>query len=246
MNPRTLVCVSAYAGDEEQVRNNMPVYIHHKCPVVIFSPSDAPIYEMLGATCLIGGLKGWTGPQTLRRHVRFLELMLAFPFDHYLFNDSDSFCLSPEFPRYLYDDPNSAWSNEVTDTNPGPSRLPKIAMQPPYFFSRAVLEGLLKADKNPPTSYYGDVGPSAGGLLPVPTECIDHYHMQLVMGSGFGHKTFFHGASFETGTPNGLNTMSELVRNHGRVLVHSVKTKPILDRLRADRKEYLRTHPDER
>jgi hypothetical protein len=66
--------------------------------------------------------------------------------------------------------------------------------------------------------------------------------MQLVMGSGFGHKSFFTGASFETGTEIGLNTMSELVRNHGRVLIHSVKTKHAIDRLKADRKEYVRTH----
>ena len=49
MNDNTLVAVSAYAGDLNQVQNNMPLYRHHQCPVVILSPSDAPITAVAGA-----------------------------------------------------------------------------------------------------------------------------------------------------------------------------------------------------
>lgn len=243
MNPDTLVAVSAYAGDIHQIEANMAAYLHHRCPVVIFSPQDAPIKKVShpGVMCLIDGLKGWTGPQTLERHKKFLKLLLKFPYQHFLFNDSDSFCLSPEIPKYLYDHPDTLWSNEVPDTNPAPSYLPKIACQPPYWLSRNSIVGLLKASEKLPVSYYTEPKNPEGWPLPFPTECIDHYHLQLTCGSGFPHESFLTGASFETASEHGFATMRNLVRNHGRVMVHSVKTPQVCGALLEDHREYVRS-----
>jgi hypothetical protein len=238
-NINTLVAVSAYAGDSHQVKNNMPTYLHHKCPVLIMSPEDAPIERMDGAMCMVGGLRCWAGQKALDRQIKFLEILLHFPYEHYLFHDADSICLSPEIPAYLYEE-DTIWSNEVLDTNPGLSMLPKIAMQPPYFFSRRALRGMLACKGNLPTSYYGDQKTPEGWPLPIPTECPDHLMLQLAHGSGFGHKNFLTGASFETASPHGLETMVGLVRHHGRVLVHSVKTKLVLDRLLQEHAIYRR------
>lgn len=231
MNDDTLVAVSAYAGDRNQVIQNLPLYLHHRCQLVILSPVDAPIERIdhPGVICMQAGQKGWIGLHTLERHRLFLETLLRFPQKHFLFNDSDSFCLSPRLPRYLYDRPNVIWSNEVLDTNPAPSKLPKLALQPPYFFSRATIEGCLNAAKNPPTSYFAGV--AGHNELPVPTECIDHYQLQLAEGSGFEHKNFFTGASFETKSDNGRNEMVNLVQNHGRNMIHSVKTQEVVSHL---------------
>lgn len=236
LNPDTLIAVSAYAGDCHQVENNLGTYLHHGCPVVIFSPTDAPITSVSDprAICLQDGLRGWAGPHTLQRHVKFLQLLLKFPQNLFLFHDADSVCLSPGLPRYLYESPDLVWSNEVIDTNPGPSYLPKIAMQPPYFLSRTTVEKLLAANSCPATSYYGEPISPDGWPMPFPTECIDHYMLQLTYGAGLAHRSFFTGASFETASSTGLETMSELVRAHGKVLLHSIKTKPILDRLLGD------------
>lgn len=241
-NPDTLVAISAYAGDRIQVENNMPYYAHHGCQVVLFTPEDAPIENGIhpGVVYFITGKKGWTGPQTLERQRKFLAALLKFPQNYFLFNDSDSVCLSPRLPDYLYATPDVIWSNEVLDTNPAPSHLPKLALQPPYFFSRKAVEGLLKAVDNLPVSYYQGVAGFEG--LPVPTECIDHYMLQLACGSGYVHHNFFTGASFETESAHGEETMVDLVRNHGRVLVHSIKRKPVLDRLAQAHAEYVKRH----
>lgn len=237
MNPDTLVAVSAYAGDKHQVEHNLKVYLHHECPVLILSPEDAPITEVSDTSviCRSVGLKGWIGPQTLERQRKFLELLLEFPYGHFLFNDADSMCLSPEIPKYLYESPDTIWSNEVIDTNPAPSFLPKIALQPPYFLSRKSIQGMLSCVNNLPISYYGEPQSPDGWPLPFPTECIDHWMLQVAHGSGFPHMNFFNGASFETRNEHGLTIMSDLVRGHGRVLVHSVKSAGILNRLLADR-----------
>jgi hypothetical protein len=243
----TLVVVCAYAGDAQQVVNNMPCYVHHGCPVSVMSPTDAPIGPgMLGTrnaavTCCHIGLKGWIGPQTLERQRLMLEAALSYPQQYFLFHDADSVCLSPKIPRYLYDNPDMVWSNEVLDTNPGESLLPKIALQPPYFFSRKVIEGMLKTADHLPTSYVRGRSPE-GWPLPHPTQCIDHYMLQLACGSGFPHFNFHTGASFETTTQHGLDTMAELVRVHGRVLVHQVKTAEVLKRLLQEHKEYAIAH----
>lgn len=246
-NPDTLVAVSAYSGDVHQIEQNLELYKHHGCRVVILSPEDGAITGVSDPEilCLMAGKRCWAGPAAIDRQLRFLELLSHFPHGYFLFHDADSICLSPQLPRYLYEH-DMVWSNEVTDTNPGASLLPKIAMQPPYFFSKRALRGMLNCKDNLPTSYYGEVTPLENGRLPIPTECPDHLMLQLAHGSGYGHFNYHHGASFETASDVGLLTMSGLVREHGRVLIHSVKTKQVLDRLTNDRKEFLRTHPDER
>lgn len=239
MNPDTLIAVSAYAGDLHQVENNLPIYLHHGCDVVILSPEDAPILKTSasGVTCITAGLKGWIGPQTLERQRKFLEILTKFPHKHFLFHDADSVCLSPQIPQYCYDWPDTIWSNEVVDTNPAPSMLPKLALQPPYFLSKNSIDGMLKAAINLPTSYFTRSNP-ADWPMPFPTECIDHYMLQLACGSGFPHQSFFTGASFETASPQGFAEMRNLVRNHGRVLLHSIKTAAVLHVLIEDHAEF--------
>ncbi len=244
MNPDTLVAVSAYAGDKHQVENNLPLYKHHGCPVLILSPEDAPITSVSDKTvhCQWFGKAGWAGKQTLERHVLFLRALLTFPHSYFLFHDADSICLSPRISPYLYGESGTFWSNMVQDLNPGPSLLPKVALQPPYFCHRRLIQLQLDNLGNLPTSYYADVGPSDEGRLPVPTDCIDHFVLQLAHGSGQPYKSYLDGASFETASPHGLETMSELVRVHGRIFVHSVKTLPVLDRLRVEHQRYCEMH----
>jgi hypothetical protein len=244
-NPDTLVAISAYAGDVHQVENNLPFYKHHGCKVVVLSPEDAPITAVSdpNVICMTVGKRCWAGRAAIERQIKFMELLSHFPHGYFLFNDSDSLCISAQIPKYVYEQ-DTVWSNEVLDTNPGASMLPKIAMQPPYFFSKRALRAMLDIKDNLPTSYYGEVSPMEDGRLPIPTECPDHLMLQLAHGSGFGHASFHHGASFETASDIGMSTMSELVRNHGRVLLHSVKTAKVLHKLVADRREFLRTHPE--
>lgn len=232
-NPNTLVVVHAYAGDIHQVKQNLPFYLHHRCPVVVLSPTDAPIKDVgtSRVTCMSGGLKGWIGAHTLERQVIHLRMLLQFPHEHFLLNDADSLCISPALPRYLYENPDLIWSNEVLDTNPAPSLLPKLALQPPYFVSRKTIEGMLKASLNPPTSYYTAPANPADWPMPFPTLCIDHYMLQLACGSGYGHFNFHTGASFETESEHGLQTMVGLVQDHGKTLLHSIKSQRSLDRI---------------
>lgn len=241
-NRDTLVAVSAYAGDLNQVRNTLPYYLHHECQVVILSPRDAAIesVEHPGVICMQEGAKGWIGQHTLERQRLFLETLLRFPQKYFLFNDSDSVCLSSVIPKYLYDRPDILWSNEVLDTNTAPSKLPKLALQPPYFFSRRAVEALLEGAKHPAVSYFAGVSGSAD--LPVPTSCIDHVMLQWVHATNIEHKSFFTGASFETGSVNGANEMVNLVQHHGRVLIHSVKTPAVLNRLVAAHRKFVRAH----
>jgi hypothetical protein len=234
LNPKkTLVAVSAYSGDLPQVSALAPLYVHHGFPVVVLSPENAPIkHEQVpwALQTIFRGNREWAGPDAVQRHALFLKALLDLPFDFYLFNDSDSICLLPEIPQYLFDDWGTHFSNEVLDTNPGASLLPKIAMQPPYFFSRYVLEKLVRA--NPAPSYFT---PAPHENLPIPTGCPDHYQVQLVYGAGLPHLNFRDGASFETVSRHGLETMAEHVRVHKKNFVHSVKSAAVMDRLLAER-----------
>lgn len=231
-----LVAVSGYRGDQHQIENNFPCYHHHRVGVLILSPEDAPITALAGnpegvyyRQC---GSAEWAGPKSLVRHALFLRALLETPYTHYLFHDADSVCLSARLPRYLLDHPNVFWSNEVQDTNSGASLLPKMALQPPYFFSREVLERLVDVVDRPAPSYCAPV--SEGGM-PLVTNCIDHYQLQLCHAAGVPHFSFPDGRSFETGSDVGLAEMARNVRHNGVIFVHQVKNRPVLDRLMAER-----------
>jgi len=236
-NDNTLIAVSAYAGDLHQVETNLPVYTHHKCPVLILSPSDAPITKVSNPRihCKWDGLAGWIGPHTLERHLRYLKILLSTPQEYFLFHDADSVCLSARIPKYLYAEPDTIWSNIVTDTNPGPSYLPKLALQPPYFLSRKSIHALLAAANDPPVSYYAGVSEHDG--CPIPTNCIDHFMLQLAVGSGLPFKSFPDGASWETSSEVGLNEMARRARS-GVVMIHQVKSEKVLRRLYAEHRKF--------
>lgn len=232
MNPNVLVAVSAYAGDRIQVENNLKYYLHHERPLWILSPADAPVTDIPGARCVSAGLGGWIGLHTLERQRKFLDLLLNSSYKYFLFNDADSICLSPRLPDYLFKHTDIFWSNEVTDTNPAPSRLPKIALQPPYFFSNSVVRAMLRVASIPALSY---TRVTAFGEIPVPTMCIDHWLLQLAHAAGVRHLSFPDGASFETASPHGAETMKIHVGQLGKIFVHSIKTKQVLDTLMKSR-----------
>lgn len=241
MKRAMLVAVSAYAGDQHQVEANLPCYMHHGCGLLVLSPENSPIVELAGRpegvyyrSC---GTVGWAGANTLTRHAEYLKALLECDtYSHYLFHDADSVMLSAQMPRYLLDHPNVFWSNEVQDTNTGASLLPKVALQPPYFFSRAVLERLVAVVDRPAPSYFA---PAAEGGMPLPTGCIDHYQLQLCHAAGVPHFSFPDGRSFETASPIGLVEMARNVRENGVVFVHQVKSRAVLDVLTIARANFL-------
>lgn len=145
-----LVAVCAYTGDQHQVITGLDLYLHHKCPVVVFSPEDAPAdVRYPGIEREFVGRRAYIGQDSLDRQRMHFERLLARPYNFFLLHDSDSFCLSPEIPDHLfYYSQKTVWSNEVVEPRPHASPYPKIAMQPPYFLSRPVLEKLVSvADK---------------------------------------------------------------------------------------------------
>lgn len=225
-----LIAVSAYAGDQHQVESNLPCYRHHNVSVLILSPEDAPIQQLAGdprgVYYSFAGKAQWAGPDSLVRHKRFLEMMLAAPYDRYIFHDADSVCLSSNIPEYVWSS-EILWSNEVPDTNPSPSLLPKLALQPPYALTRRVLQRLVEAADRPATSYTSQETPD-DWPLPIPTGCIDHYMLQIAHAAGVEHRSFLDGASWETGSDIGLREMTRKVRDDGIVFIHQVKSASVL------------------
>lgn len=235
MNPDTLVAVSCYAGDVGQVTGNIEAYVHHQTPVVIFSPEDSPV-DLPGWDCRHAGKRAYIGQDSLDRQRKYLEILLTYPHKYFLFNDSDSMCLSAEIPRYVYDSPDVVWSNEVVEPRPHASSLPKIAMQPPYFLSRALIQRM--------------VGVADRIVIHPITPYIDHYMLQLVCEAGIFHKNFLEAGEPWTkvnrmGEPWGESwgEMSGRVRYHGRVFVHPVKSSDHLHRLLAHHRAYAQEHP---
>jgi len=239
MREETLVVVHCYAGDRAIVKNAMPLFQHHGAPVLVLSPSNAPVrFRQPGVTCRSAGKAAYFGQDSLDRERAHLELLLEQPQRFFLLNDADSVCLSPTIPRYLYDGAAQGvvYSNEVLDWREHASPYPKIAMQPPYFLSRESIERMLSV---------------AEGITAHPiTPYIDWYLVALVSEAGVPHQSYPDGASFPAWRRGHIPETQELGHDFvhrndpeggiqgdvamrsrvmdGAVLIHSVKHPEVL------------------
>jgi len=233
MNEKTLVSVHGYAGDMHQIKNMMKFYEHHQCPVVIFSPEDSKIEKVGPHICKFGGRRAYIGPLSLQRQVIQLQMLLNdFPdFDWFLMNDSDSICLTPEIPKYLYARPDVLWGNLVSDEM-HPRRpdypFPRQALQPPYFCSRATLKKFV------------DYAPS---LRPDPqTPFIDWQMRQVPHIGKFLVSNFKDGCSCPTTDGSSLGWMIQNIVDRGAVMLHSIKTPRALQEIVNARVNWRRAH----
>src|SRR2546425_10327489 len=103
-NPDTIIIVHCYDGDAAQVKFMMPHYEHHKCPIIIMSPEDAPVVKMGPHICRTGGKRAYVGPLSLERQRIHLQIMLEYPGKYFVCHDADSVCLEPQFPSYFYNE----------------------------------------------------------------------------------------------------------------------------------------------
>lgn len=241
LNPDTLIAVCGYAGDAQQIKNFLPYYLHHQTPVLILSPSDSPITarEVPARPRILyasGGKRAYVGQDSLDRQIEHLKILLTRPENFFLVHDSDSICLSPELPRYLYAEPSVIWSNIVSDDMPGRDRepgypFPHLAFQPPYFFTRAVLIKLLgvaeKTKANPLTPF------------------LDWSMMAWSVVAGIPYKTFPDGMSCPTNADNreAVRCMREGVGIHGKIFLHSIKTREMMLAVGNDRVAFKRRNP---
>ncbi len=223
----TLVVVHCYAGDAQQVEELMPMYEHHKLPVVIVSPIDSPVKKMGKHICIQAGKRAYVGQDSWDRQYLQIKSLLQFPQRWFLLNDSDSFAINPTLPDYLYEDEDIVYSNEVDDFrkpgkpwgpyNPIPNDYhegyPIIAMQPPYFLSKNALEKIVVA---------------AEGMRACPiTPYIDWWWIPAVYKAGLKHQNFRNCVSCESKTPGGRTHMRNMVAA-GAEFIHSVKSQRIM------------------
>lgn len=227
-DPESLRAINFF-GDAWTIKNNFDCYIHHKCPVLILSPEDAPVKVSLdGAMFRNAGKRAYVGQDSIDRQKAFLRILWEYPQNFFLVNDSDSLCLSPEIPKHLYTAPSDIfWSNECLSSSPSKPPLPMIALVPPYFFTRQSLSRMLAVIDNVP------MNPE----IPF----IEHWMLQLVYASGIRHKGFLYGSNFKF-YREGFEVVRNNVRNHGTVFIHPVKHPGILNTLKEDREYYLRVN----
>lgn len=235
MNEDTLIAACGYAGDAHQIQMFLPHYEHHNVPFIVLSPSDSKIEKMGNHICRSAGRRAYIGQDSLNRQREYLQILAEYPFNWFLLHDSDSFCLSPRIPPYLYNMSGFIFSNEVGEPRPHSSPYPKIAMQPPYFFNREVLEKLLAVSE----------GIQAHPITPY----VDYYMLELTQKAGVGRHSF---TAFETYSTVPLpseriakNPWEEMfyhVGHMGRVMVHPIKDHETYLRLKQERRNYVKQY----
>jgi hypothetical protein len=230
MNPLTLVTVHGYYGDSAQIRNALRYYEHHGCSVVIMSPTDSPIQKMGPHICRFAGKRAYIGQLSIDRQYAQMRAMLDYPFEFFLANDSDSICISPKIPEYLYETPGVLWSNEVSDLmhqRKADYKWPRMAFQPPYFFSRSALEAMLATEGKFETDQQ--------------TPFIDWLMMAICHAGNIPHANYRDGVSCPTSDGHSRRHMSTRIANHGAVMLHSIKTPIALQEMVSARYQYNRT-----
>lgn len=231
LNPGLLVSVHGYEGDSHQIKNMLRFQEHHEAPVVIFGPEDSPIVKMGPHICRKVGKRQYIGALSLERQKLQLAALLEYPFDWFLSNDSDSLCLSPKLPAYVFERKDVLWSNVVSDamhTRPEGYPWPQLAFQPPYFMHRDVIKKLISVDvpADPKTPF------------------IDWVMMAWAVAAKVPYANFRDGMSCPTSDDGSLAAMSDAVTNRGAIFVHSIKTPRALNQVVGCRRYYIRKFGD--
>jgi hypothetical protein len=250
MNEDTRVIVCCYEGDAHQI--NVNAMLRHECPVTIMSPEDSKaIVE--GVDCAFAGKRAYIGQDSLDRQLAQMKVMLTYPEKFFFCHDSDSVCLDAKIPQYLYDSPHIVWSNQVDDGIPQHQATflpgwPHVAFQPPYFFSREVLEKMVAAGES------GDERVVATPMMPF----IDYYLVQLTMVAGLDWAKMADCCScpiaydpmrlpephhVETLT-NGFKIAMQRVLVEGAIMLHSIKNPAVVDEFIEARKRFLVGNPN--
>lgn len=112
MNEDTRIAISCFAGDQRQIDQSFDLYLHHGCPITVLSPTDGPV-EIAhdGVDNRHAGMRGRSGPLAQARQIEYYKTLLSYPEKWFLIHDSDSLCIDPQIPAYLYEDPNVFWCN---------------------------------------------------------------------------------------------------------------------------------------
>jgi hypothetical protein len=217
MNEDTLVVVHCYQGDQHQVQMLLPNFTHHGCPVLLLSPEDSPVSMVHPQVeYASAGLRGWKGPQTVHRQVAHWKLALARPQSWFFLNDSDSLCLTPDLPGYLYSDSSKLWCNVLCHEDVH-LETDQPNLNPPYFMHRRVLEQFVaKADE------VSDNIPQDAFLEPHDWgQAIDGFYTMMANELQIPYGDFPDGI---TTWPRGIMGMVDGARYGARIL-HGVKTR---------------------
>lgn len=241
MNENTRIFVCCYEGDAHQI--NIEAMLRHGCPVTILSPDDSrAVIEHEGVDCRFGGKRAYIGQESLDRQMEHFKIMLTYPEEFFLVHDSDSVLLAAKIPQYLYNSPDTVWSNQVDDAIPEhqatfPEGWPHVAFQPPYFFSRQTVEKFVAVADDPRVK--------ATPMMPF----IDYYMVQLTMAAGLSWARVADSVSCPIapdprGTParhhvetltNGYIIAMDAVLNKGAIFAHSIKDPEVV-------KEFIEAH----
>lgn len=236
MNEDTLVVVHAYDGDRHQVMKALPQYVHHRCPVLVLSPSDAAVV-IPGVDYQAAGHRAYTGQTSVLRQREHLKILLDRPERYFLLHDSDSVCLEPVLPGYLYASPATVFYNASPTARFVKSNGPRAkgwdqtvpwAFQPPLFFDREALERMLA------------VSDEVMGTLPDWAQLIDWYFAFMVRLAGLDAKPFPDGISRPIWAQYEIARVYAMVRTRGFIFLHSVKDPDVLDVMVAAHAEFNR------
>lgn len=221
MNERTVVAVCCYQGDMQQVIHALPLYAHHNCPVVVFSPKDSPVL-IPGVRCLQFGRRAYIGQDSLDRQRFYMQSLLNdSTAQYFLLNDSDSFCVSAQIPVQAYaESADTIWAGIISESRPHISPYPKLALHPPYFFDRPSLGKMLSV---------------AGEITAHPiTPYVDWYMLALACEAGLTPRAWAElehdpkdGLVFSSDDTPEIRCWQELdyrIRYKGTRMLHPIKT----------------------
>ena len=232
MNDNTLVAICGYSGDAHLIRKFMPFHEQHECPIVVLSPMDAPVTKLRKHICRQAGLRAYIGQASLTRQIEYFKILLEYPHDFYLINDSDSFCASAQIPQEWRR--GGVWVNRVTDPRTHESKYPRYAFQPPYHCTREHLQNFIDVAHLCPAH-------------PI-TPYVDHFMVQLIYEAGLDHVAF---TELEHPAPAGVlpfvgadpwKQLEYRIKYHGAVAMHPIKNLSQSALIKRARRFYELTH----
>jgi len=190
--------------------------------VLLLSPVDEPVYvSHPQVTCRSVGPNDYNGDLSVERYKQQISALADYDVDWFMLNESDSFCLTPNLPDYLYGDPDlvranyaNPWNWINTNNDPQPMATLMVhdtAMQAPWWFSRRALLRMI------------DVMDAAWDGCPPYAKFIDWWFHHAPHLAGLRHESYgLGGTTWPISGAEGAAAIRHKIVE-GAVMVHGVK-----------------------
>lgn len=146
----TLLVIMAHREAQETFDRHLPLWEAHKCPLLVYCPTDSQIHYPRGCTAVCYGNASHHDAMANRRFKNLISFIANMGFDAYWIFEYDAICLSAGLPHFFFRGTGHSndfespiiGANYFYDDRPDRGFIGTLFTHPPLYLNKAGVRAL--------------------------------------------------------------------------------------------------------